>query len=56
MVALNVATLWLLRSDVKMLFDDYMAQRSAGRDPVFDPALLPDRVGSLDGWEKVEAK
>lgn len=56
MVALNVATLWLLRSDVKVLFHDYMAQRAAGRDPVFDPALLPDRAGRLDGWEKVEAK
>ena len=55
MVALNVATLWMLRGDVTRLFRDYMAQRAAGRDPVFDPALLPDRAGSLDGWEKVEA-
>ena len=55
MVALNVATLWMLRGDVTRLFRDYMAQRAAGRDPVFDPTLLPDRAGSLDGWEKVEA-
>ena len=56
MVVLNVATLWMLRGDVTRLFCDYMAQRSAGRDPIFDPALLPDRAGGLDGWEKVEAK
>ena len=52
MVAMNVATLWLLRGDVKRLFDDYIAQRAAGRDPVFDPGILPERAGVLDGWEK----
>ena len=52
MVAMNVATLWLLRGDVKRLFDDYVAQRAAGRDPVFDPGILPERAGVLDGWEK----
>ena len=49
---MNVATLWLLRGDVKRLFDDYVAQRAAGRDPVFDPGILPERAGVLDGWEK----
>ena len=56
MVALNVVTLWMLRGDVLRLFRDYMAQRSAGRDPVFDPELLPDKASSLDGWKKIEEK
>ena len=52
MVAMNVATLWLLRGDVKRLFDDYLAQRAAGHDPVFDPGILPERADILDGWKK----
>ena len=56
MVALNVVTLWTLRGDVMRLFRDYMAQRSAGHDPVFDPELLPDKASSLDGWKKIEEK
>lgn len=52
MVALNVVTLWLLRGDVKRLFDDYMEQRAAGRDPVFDPALFNDRAKELEGWKE----
>ena len=52
MVAMNVATLWLLRNDVKRLYADYMEQRAAGRDPVFDPGILPERADVLDGWKK----
>ena len=55
MVTLNVATLWLLRGDVKILFDDYRAQRAAGREPVFDPALFSNRAKALDGWKKAKA-
>ena len=52
MVAMNVVTLWLLRNDIKRLYADYMEQRAAGRDPVFDPGILLERAGVLDGWEK----
>ena len=50
MVALNVATLWLLRGDVKTLFNDYIRQREIGADPVFDPRLFPDGAAELEGW------
>lgn len=53
MVVMNVATLWLLRNDVKRLYADYMKQRAAGRDPVFDPGTLPERADILDGWKKI---
>jgi AGCS family alanine or glycine:cation symporter len=53
MVAMNVATLWLLRNDVKRLYADYMEQRAAGRDPVFDPGILPERADVLDGWKEI---
>ena len=51
MVALNVVTLWLLRGDVKLLLFDYMEQRAAGSDPVFDPALFKERAEALEGWK-----
>ena len=51
MVALNVVTLWLLRGDVKLLLFDYMEQRAAGSDPVFDPALFKERADALEGWK-----
>ena len=50
---MNVATLWLLRNDVKRLYADYMEQRAAGRDPVFDPGILPERADVLDGWKEI---
>jgi AGCS family alanine or glycine:cation symporter len=53
MVVMNVATLWLLRNDVKRLYADYMKQRTAGQDPVFDPSTLPERADILDGWKKI---
>ena len=53
MVVINVATLWFLRNDVKRLYADYMKQRAAGLDPVFDPGTLPERADILDGWKKI---
>ena len=52
MVTMNVATLWLLRRDVKMLFDDYVSQRAAGKTPTFSSNLFPDRVADLEGWRE----
>ena len=52
MVTMNVATLWLLRRDVKILFEDYVSQRAAGRTPTFSPNLFPDRVADLEGWRE----
>ena len=52
MVTMNVATLWLLRRDVKILFDDYVSQRAAGKTPTFSPHLVPDRVADLEGWRE----
>ena len=52
MVTMNVATLWLLRRDVKTLFDDYVAQRAAGKIPTFSPDLFPDRAAELEGWRE----
>jgi len=37
---------------VKRLFDDYMEQRAAGQDPVFDPALFNGRAKELEGWKE----
>ena len=52
MVTMNVATLWLLRRDVKTLFDDYVSQRAAGKVPTFNPDLFPDRAAELEGWRE----
>ena len=52
MVAMNVATLWLLRRDVKMLFEDYVSQHAAGKTPTFSPDMFPDRVADLEGWRE----
>ncbi len=54
MVVLNVATLWLLRGDVKTLFNDYIRQREMGVDPVFDPRLFPDGAAELEGWKRTK--
>ena len=51
MVVLNVATLWMLRHDIVVLFDDFLKQRRAGRDPEFDPSIMADKREVLEGWK-----
>ena len=57
MAAINIASIVLLSGLVVRLARDYLAQRDAGREPEFDPALLPELAGVIEPgvWDRPPA-
>ena len=49
----NLYAILRLAPYARMALRDYLAQRAAGKNPVFDPAVLPDRRG-IEAWSGEE--
>ena len=48
MAIINLIAIALLGKYVFVLFDDFIAQLKEGKEPVFDPKLLPELKGKID--------
>jgi len=51
----NLYAIARLAPIARIALADYFAQKAAGKNPVFDPSIMPDQHGIM-GWDEAQLR